>query len=307
MPKVLLATEKPFAQVAKDGIGKIFRKAGYELILLEKYTDHADLVKAVSSVDAMIVRSDKVDRQVIVAGKNLKIVVRAGAGYDNIDLEAASEKGIVVMNTPGQNSNAVAELAIGMMIYLDRNYFNGTSGTELRGKTLGIHGYGNVGKIVGHIAGCFGMEVYAHDPYIDKVLIENDGIKYAGDVKDLYSRCQYVSVNLPANDETKESVNYDLFSAMPEGATLVNTARKEIICEKSLLKIFSERPDFRYISDIAPDCKEQIAGNYEGRYFFTPKKMGAQTAEANINAGLAAAKQIVNFITRGDVTFQVNK
>lgn len=307
MPKVLLATEKPFAQAAKDGIAKIFKEAGFELILLEKYTEHTDLIKAAADVDAMIVRSDKTDRQVIQAAKNLKIVVRAGAGYDNIDLDAATEKGVVVMNTPGQNSNAVAELAIGMMIYLNRNCFNGTSGTELRGKTLGIHAYGNVGKIVGIIGKGLGMDVYAFDPYIDKVLIENDGVKHAGDVKDLYSKCQFISVNLPANDETRESVNDDLLSLMPKGATLVNTARKEIICEKSLLKMFSERPDFRYISDVAPDCKEQIAGNYEGRYFFTPKKMGAQTAEANINAGLAAAKQIVNFITSGDTTFQVNK
>ncbi len=307
MPKVLLATEKPFAQVAKDGIGKIFKEAGFELVLLEKYTDQADLIKAVNSVDAIIVRSDIVDKKVIQAGKILKIVIRAGAGYDNIDLEAATEKGVVVMNTPGQNANAVAELAIGMMIYLNRNFFNGTSGTELRGKTLGIHAYGNVGKIIGYIAKGLGMDVYAHDPYIDRVLIENDGVKCEGDVKDLYRKCQYVSVNLPANEETKESVDYDLLSLMPKGATLVNTARKEIISEKSLLHMFKERPDFRYISDIAPDCKEQIAGNYEGRYFFTPKKMGAQTAEANNNAGLAAARQIVNYLTKGDTTFQVNK
>jgi D-3-phosphoglycerate dehydrogenase len=307
MPKVLLATEKPFAQVAKDGIGKIFREAGFELVLLEKYTDHVDLLKAAANVDAIIVRSDIIDKKVIQAGKNLKIVIRAGAGYDNIDLEAASEKGVVVMNTPGQNANAVAELAIGMMIYLNRNFYNGTSGTELRGKTLGIHAYGNVGKIVAHIAKGLGMDVYAHDPYIDRVLIENDGIKCEGDVKDLYSKCQYVSVNLPANDETKESIDFNLLSLMPKGATLVNTARKEIICEKSLLQMFKDRPDFRYISDIAPDCKEQVTGNYEGRYFFTPKKMGAQTAEANINAGLAAARQIVNYISKGDTTFQVNK
>ena len=307
MPKVLLATEKPFAQVAKDGMDKIFKEAGFELLLLEKYTDKADLLKAVTSVEAMIVRSDIVDKKVIQAGKNLKIVIRAGAGYDNIDLEASTEKGIVVMNTPGQNANAVAELAIGMMIYLNRNSYNGTSGTELRGKTIGIHAYGNVGKIIGYIAKGLGMDVYAHDPYIDRIIIENDGVKCEGDVKDLYRKCQYISVNLPANDETKEFVNYDLLSLMPKGATLVNTARKEIISERSLLQIFKERPDFRYISDIAPDCKEQIAGNYEGRYFFTPKKMGAQTAEANINAGLAAARQIVNFITKGDTTFQVNK
>ena len=307
MTKVLLATEKPFAPVAKEGIAKIFKEAGFELVLLEKYTDPADLIKAVADVDAMIIRSDIVDKKVIDAAKNLKIVVRAGAGYDNIDLDAATEKGIVAMNTPGQNANAVAELAIGMMIFLNRNGFNGTSGIELRGKTLGIHAYGNVGKIVGYIAKGLGMDIFAHDPYIDRVLIENDGVKYEENVEDLYKKCQYVSINLPANDKTKESINFDLLSLMPKGATLVNTARKEIIDEKSLLKMFKERADFRYISDIAPDCKGQIAGDYEGRYFFTPKKMGAQTAEANINAGLAAAKQIVNFITKEDTTFQVNK
>lgn len=306
MPKVLLATEKPFAQTAKDGISKIFKEAGFELSLLEKYTDKADLIKAVADADAMIVRSDIVDDKVIQAAKNLKIVIRAGAGYDNIDLESASRQGVVVMNTPGQNANAVAELAIGMMIYLNRNFFNGTSGTELRGKTIGIHAYGNVGKIVGYIAKGMGMDVLAHDPYVDKVIIENDGVKYVEDVKELYSKCQYISVNLPANDETKEFIDDKLLPLMPKGATLVNTARKEIINETSLLKMFGDRPDFRYISDIAPDCKEQIAGTYEGRYYFTPKKMGAQTAEANINAGLAAARQIVNYILKGDTTFQVN-
>ncbi|MFO7658004.1 MAG: NAD(P)-dependent oxidoreductase [Bacteroidales bacterium] len=307
MAKVLLANEKPFAQVAKDGIAKIFKDAGFELALLEKYNDQADLIKAVADVDAIIIRSDIVDRKVIEAAKKLKIVVRAGAGYDNIDLEAATEKGIVAMNTPGQNASAVAELAIGMMIYLNRNGFNGTSGTELRGKTIGIHAYGNVGKIIGYIAKGMGMDVYAHDPYVDCVLIENDGVKCVEDMKELYKKCQYVSINLPANSETKESINFSLLSLMPKGATLVNTARKEIVDEKSLLKMFKERPDFRYISDIAPDCNDQIAGDYEGRYFFTPKKMGAQTAEANNNAGLAAARQIVSFITKGDTTFQVNK
>ncbi len=307
MANVLLATEKPFAQVAKDGIIHTFKEAGFDLTLLEKYTDHSDLIKAVVNVDAIIIRSDIVDRKVIEAAKNLKIVVRAGAGYDNIDLDAATEKGVVAMNTPGQNANAVAELAIGMMIYINRNGFNGTSGIELRGKTIGIHAYGNVGKIIGYIAKGLGMDVFAHDPYVDRVLIENDGVKWEENVKDLYKKCQYISVNLPANDETKESINFDLLSLMPKGATLVNTARKEIIDEKSLLKMFKERVDFRYLSDIAPECKDQIAGDYVGRYFFTPKKMGAQTAEANINAGLAAARQIVNFITKGDTTFQVNK
>ncbi len=307
MTKVLLATVKPFAPAAKEGMANIFKSAGFELTLLEKYPNQDDLIKAVADVDALIIRSDIVDEQVINAAENLKIVVRAGAGYDNIDLKAASAKGIVAMNTPGQNSNAVAELAFGMIIYLNRNGFNGTAGTELRGKTIGIHAYGNVGKIIGYIAKGMGMEVHAYDPYVDKVIIENDGVKSENNVKDLYKKCQYISLNLPANNETKETINYDLLSLMPKGATLVNTARKEIICEKSLLKIFKERQDFRYISDITPDCKEQIARDYAGRYFFTPKKMAAQTAEANINAGLAAATQIVNFIKKGDTTFQVNK
>lgn len=307
MTKVLLATEKPFAALAKEGIAKIFKDAGFELVHLEKYTDPNDLIKAVGDVDALIIRSDIVSKNVIQAAKNLKIVVRAGAGYDNIDLDAATEKGVVAMNTPGQNANAVAELTFGMMLYLIRNGFNGTSGTELRGKSIGIHGYGNIGKIVGHIAKGFGMEAHAHDPYIDKVIIENDGIKCDMDVKELYKKCQYVSVNLPANDQTKEMINYDLLSLMPKGATLINTARKEIIDEKSLLKMFKERPDFKYIADVSPNCKAQIAGEYEGRYFFTPKKMAAQTEEANINAGLAAARQIVGFIKNGDTTFQVNK
>ncbi len=307
MTKVLLATEKPFASLAKEGIAKIVKDAGFELVLLEKYTDPNDLLKAVADADAIIIRSDIVDRKVIDAAKKLKIAVRAGSGYDNIDLQAATEKGVVAMNTPGQNANAVAELGFGMMLFLIRNGFNGTSGTELRGKSMGIHGYGNIGKIVGHIAKGFGMDVAAFDPFIDNVIIENDGIKSETSIKDLYKKCQYISVNIPANSETKEMINFALLSTMPKGATLVNTARKEIIHEASLLKMFKERPDFKYITDIAPDCKTQIAGEYEGRYFFTPKKMAAQTEEANINAGLAAARQIVAFIKKGDTTFQVNK
>ncbi|MBN2349824.1 MAG: 3-phosphoglycerate dehydrogenase [Bacteroidales bacterium] len=306
MTKILLGTEKPFAKEAVEGITKIFEDVGFQLVKLEKYTNQSDLINAVKDVDGLIIRSDIVDKEVIAAAKNLKIVVRAGAGYDNIDLTAASSKGIVAMNTPGQNANAVAELAVGMMLYLNRNGFNGSAGTELRGKKLGIHAYGHVGKIIGHIAKGLGMKVYAHDPFIDKVIIENDGVVCEEDVKDLYKKCEYISVNLPANDKTRDSINAGLLSLMPKGATLVNTARKEIIHEESLLKIFEERADFRYISDIAPDCKDQIASKYPGRFFFTPKKMGAQTAEANINAGLAAARQIVSFIQTGDKTFQVN-
>jgi D-3-phosphoglycerate dehydrogenase len=306
MQTILVATDKPFAKIAVDGIREIVKGAGFELKLLEKYTTKEQLLEAIKDVDAVIVRSDIIDQQVIDAAKKLKIAVRAGAGYDNIDLKAAAAKNIVVMNTPGQNSNAVAELAFGMMIYLNRNFYNGSSGIELRGKTLGIHAYGNIGRIVGMIAKGMGMDVFAHDPFVDKVIIENDGIKYVKDVKDLYKKCQYISVNLPANKETKESLNFDLLSLMPAGATLANTARKEIIHEPSLLKMFAERKDFRYVTDVAPDCQEQIKAEAPTRYYATPKKMGAQTEEANVNAGLAAARQIVGFLTKGDKTYQVN-
>jgi D-3-phosphoglycerate dehydrogenase len=306
MHTILVATDKPFAKVAVEGIREIFEKAGFELKLLEKYTAREQLLEAVKDVDAIIVRSDIIDEQVIQTAGKLKIAVRAGAGYDNIDLKAASNKGIVVMNTPGQNANAVAELAFGLMIYLNRNFYNGSSGVELRGKSLGIHAYGHIGRIVAGIAKGMGMDVYAHDPFVDKVVIENDGVKYIADVKELYRRCQYVSVNLPANKDTKESINFDLLNLMPEGATLVNTARKEIVHESSLIKMFTERKDFRYVTDTAPDCQEQIKAEFSARYYATPKKMGAQTEEANINAGLAAARQIVNFLKKGDNTFQVN-
>jgi len=306
MQTILVATDKPFAKAAVNGIKEIVQKAGFELKLLEKYTDKEQLLEAVKDVEAIIVRSDILDEQVLKAAGKLKIAVRAGAGYDNIDLKTATEKGIVVMNTPGQNANAVAELAFGMMIFLNRNFYNGSSGVELRGKTLGIHAYGNIGRIVGMIAKGMGMDVYAFDPYRDKIVIENDGVKYAADVKDLYRKCQYISVNLPANKDTKGSINFDLLSLMPEGATLVNTARKEIIDEPSLLKMFAERKDFKYVTDVAPDCEAQIKTDYAARYYGTVKKQGAQTEEANINAGLAAARQIVNFLTKGDKTFQVN-
>ncbi|MBE9482016.1 MAG: 3-phosphoglycerate dehydrogenase [Bacteroidetes bacterium] len=306
MTKVLIATVKPFAPAAVNQIKEIFDKAGYETILLEKYPEQSDFVKAVEDVDALIIRSDKATKEVIDSGKNLKIIVRAGAGYDNIDLEAATDKGVVAMNTPGQNSNAVAELALGMMVYLVRNQFNGTAGTELRGKKLGIHAYGNVGKYVAEIAKGFGMEIYAYDPFIPKETIEKDGVKVLDSAEELYKTCQYVSVHIPANEKTKNSINYELLSLMPKGATLVNTARKEVVCEESLLKIFADRNDFKYISDIAPDCKDEIAEKFEGRFFFTPKKMGAQTSEANINAGIAAATQIINYLEKGDKTYQVN-
>ncbi len=305
--KVLIATEKPFAPAAVEQIKGIFDEAGYEVVLLEKYGSKDDLLAAVQDAGALIVRSDKVDGGVLDAAGSLKIVVRAGAGYDNIDLEQASAKGVVVMNTPGQNSNAVAELALGMMVYMARNLFNGKPGTELKGKTLGIQAYGHVGREVARIARGFAMETLAFDPFVSKTDIINDGTKPVDSVEELYERCQYVSLHIPANEQTKGSVNFDLMSRMPKGATLVNTARKEVIDEPSLLKMFREREDFRYVSDIAPDCKEEIEKEFPGRYFFTPKKMGAQTAEANINAGVAAARQIVKFFEKGDTTFQVNK
>lgn len=307
MKKVLVATDKPFAKVAVDGIRQIIEKAGYELILLEKYTSQDDFVKAVENVNAVIIRSDIADRKVIEAGKELKIIVRAGAGYDNIDLEAATEHNVVAMNTPGQNSNAVAELALGMMVYMARGFFDGSSGTELRDKTLGIHAYGNVGKYVALIAKGFGMKVYAFDPFVNAEDMAKDGVTAVDTVEELYTKCQYVSLHIPANAQTKKSINLDLLKLMPKNAVLVNTARKEVIDEEGLIKMFEERPDFKYLSDIEPDNKNIVIEKFPGRYFFTPKKMGAQTSEANINAGLAAAKQIVDFFENGVTKFQVNK
>ncbi|MBT4969851.1 MAG: 3-phosphoglycerate dehydrogenase [Bacteroidetes bacterium] len=306
MKKVLVATEKPFAAVAVDGIRKVIEKAGYELILLEKYTVNADLLAAVADVDALIIRSDKVTPDVIEAGKNLKIVVRAGAGYDNVDLASATANNVCVMNTPGQNSNAVAELAVGMMVYMARGLFNGKAGTELKEKTIGIHAYGNVGKLVGHIAKGFGMSIAAFDPFVEKSVMEADGVKVYDSVEDLYKNCQYISLHIPSNDKTKESINYDLISMMPKGATIVNTARKEVVCENSLVKVMQERDDFKYLSDIAPNNVLELIEKFEGRVYCTPKKMGAQTEEANINAGIAAATQIVGFLESADTTFKVN-
>lgn len=306
MTKVLIATEKPFAAVAVNGIKKIFDEAGFETVLLEKYTDAKDFIKAVADVDALIIRSDKATKEVIEAGKNLKIIVRAGAGYDNIDLAAATAKGIVAMNTPGQNSNAVAELAAGMMVFMARAQFKGGSGSELKGKKLGLHAYGHVPKMLANIAKGFGMEVYAFDPFVPEANITKDGVKVVKNIEELYSTCHYVSLHIPANDKTKKSINFDLMSKMPKGGTIVNTARKEVMDEGCLKKMLEERPDFKYISDIAPECHADLL-KYENRYYSTPKKQGAETSEANINAGLAAANQIVNFIKKGDKTFQVNK
>jgi D-3-phosphoglycerate dehydrogenase len=307
MTKVLIATDKPFAPVAVKGIRKVVEDAGFELVLLENYTAQDDFIKAVADVDAVIVRSDKTDKAVIDAGKNLKIVVRAGAGFDNIDLAAATAKGVCVMNTPGQNSNAVAELALGMMVYYVRNFFNGKSGTELKDKKLGLHAYGYVGKNVARIARGFGMEIYAFDPYIKKEEMEKDGVKWVGTAEELYQMCNFVSLHIPANSQTKQSINYALLSRMPVPAVLVNTARAEVIQEADLLKMFEERKDFAYLSDVETANKGELEAKFKGRFFFTPKKMGAQTEEANINAGIAAARQIASFIKNGDRTFQVNK
>ncbi|MCF0210579.1 MAG: 3-phosphoglycerate dehydrogenase [Bacteroidales bacterium] len=306
MTKVLVATEKPFAKAAVDGIREIVEGAGFELALLEKYTDVNDFYKAVADADALIVRSDKVTKEVIDHANNLKIVVRAGAGFDNLDLEACTAKGIVAMNTPGQNSNAVAELAIGLMIYMARTNFTPVAGTELKGKCLGIHAYGNVGRLVAEKAKAMGMEIMALDPFVPAEKIEADGVKVAKDINDLYSSCDYVSLHIPANDQTKNSINYELLSKMPKGACLVNTARKEVIDEAGMAKLLAEREDFRYVTDIAASNDEELKG-FAPRYFSTPKKMGAQTKEANINAGLAAARQIVDFIKNGVTKFQVNR
>ena len=307
MTKVLIATDKPFAPVAVNGIREIVEAQGYELVLLEKYTSQDELIAAVADVDAMIIRSDKATKEVIEAAKNLKVIVRAGAGYDNVDLAAATAHNVCVMNTPGQNSNAVAELALGMMVYAVRNFYNGTSGTELMGKKLGIHAYGNVGRNVARIAKGFGMEVYAYDAFCPKEVIEKDGVKALDSAEELYKTCQVVSLHIPATAETKNSINYALLKDMPKGAMLVNTARKEVINEAELIKLMEERADFKYITDIMPAANAEFAEKFAGRYFSTPKKMGAQTAEANINAGIAAAKQIVGFLKDGCEKFRVNK
>jgi D-3-phosphoglycerate dehydrogenase / 2-oxoglutarate reductase len=307
MTKVLIATDKPFAPIAVKGIKRVVEEAGFELVMLESYTSQEDFIKAIVDVDAVIIRSDKADKAVIDAGNKLKIIVRAGAGYDNIDLAAATSKGVVAMNTPGQNSNAVAELAMGMMVFYARNFFNGKSGSELLGKKLGIHAYGFVGKNVARIAQGFGMEVYAFDPFISKTDIEKDGVKAVANVEELYSNCNYISLHIPANSQTKQSINFDLLFKMPAPACLVNTARAEVINEADLLKMFQERKDFAYLTDVEPTNKAAIESDYKAKYFCTPKKMGAQTEEANINAGIAAARQIVNFLKNNDKTFQVNK
>ena len=306
--KVLVATEKPFAKSAVDGIRKIVEDGGYEFALLEKYSDNGQLLAAVADADALIIRSDKVTEQVVAAASRLKIVVRAGAGYDNVDLGACTARGIVVMNTPGQNSNAVAELALGMMVFMARNKFTPGTGTELQGKTLGIHAYGNVGRLVGLKGKALGMTVLAYDPFIsDAAYFEKDGVEQVGSVEELYARSQYLSLHIPATPETRGSIGYELLGSMPKGATLVNTARKEVIDEEGLLRAMLEREDLKYATDIAAGNQVELDEKLGGRVFATAKKMGAETAEANVNAGLAAASQIVDFLKTGNRKFQVNK
>ena len=306
--KILIATEKPFAKKALDGIKEILAAADYEVVLLEKYTEKEELIAAVKDVDGMIVRSDKVTAEVIEAAEQLKIVVRAGAGFDNVDLKAASARGIVVMNTPGQNSNAVAELALAMMIYMSRNRFTPGTGFELQGKTVGIHAYGNVGRLVGRKAKALGMNVVAYDPFItDGAVFENDGVKQVGSVEELYAASDFLSLHIPATEQTKKSIGYKLMMSMPKGATLVNTARKEVIDEVGLEAALTERTDLKYVTDIAPDDVATMTAMFGNRFFATPKKMGAETAEANINAGLAAARQVVGYLRDGITKFQVNK
>ena len=305
--QVLVATEKPFAPVAVQGIREVVEGAGMQLALLEKYTDKAQLLEAVQSADALIIRSDKVDEAVLAAAPHLKIVVRAGAGYDNVDLAAATAHNVCVMNTPGQNSNAVAELVFGLLVSGVRNFYNGTAGIELKGKKLGILAYGNVGRNVARIAKGFGMEIYAYDAFCPAEVIEADGVKAVGSTAELFQTCQIVSLHIPATAETKGSINFALMSTMPKGAIVINTARKEVMDEAGLAQMFDNRPDFKYLTDVMPAIHADLSETYTGRYFSTPKKMGAQTAEANINAGIAAAKQIVDFLENGNRKYQVNK
>lgn len=306
MMKVLVATEKPFATSAVEGIKKEIEEAGHELVLLEKYSEKTQLLDAVKDVDAIIIRSDKVDAEVLNAAKNLKIVVRAGAGYDNIDLASATAHNVVAENTPGQNANAVAELVFGLLVYSVRGFFNGKAGTELLGKRLGILAFGNVGRNVARIAKGFGMDVMAYDAYCPANVIEADGVKVASSQNELFEKCDIISLHIPATAETKQSINYDLCRNLKKGSIIVNTARKEVIDEAGLLKLMKERNDIKYITDIMPDSDAEFK-LLETQYFSTPKKMGAQTAEANTNAGIAAAKQINSYFATGDTKFQVNK
>jgi len=307
MKNILIATEKPFdGRVVQQMKEEVERQSDYRLTILEKYTDKAALLEAAAKAEALIIRSDKIDREVIEAAKNLKIIVRAGAGYDNVDLEAATENNIVVMNTPGQNSNAVAELVFGLMLTVARNKYGGTSGHELRGKTIGLQGYGNIGKYVAVIAKGFGMKVKAFDPFVVNFAIDADGIDVTKSVEELYQGSDFISLQFPANETTTKSVNYNLLKNLKGGATVINTARKEIIDEEGMLQIMADRPDIKYVADITPDAKAEFEEKFMDRVFFTTKKMGAQTFEANLNAGMAAVNQIHKFFEIDDRTFQVN-
>ena len=305
--KVLIAVEKPFAFIAIRQIREVTEAAGFRLALLENYKNKSELLEAVSDADAMIVRSDQVTSEVLDAAKKLKIVVRAGSGYDNIDVESCTAHNVVAMNTPGQNSNAVAELAFEMMLYQIRGGFIGKSGTELRGITIGLHAFGNVGKYVADIARGFGMDIYAYDPFVSERVMKNNGAKQCINVQELYEKCQYISIHMPSNNITNKSIGYELIKKMPHNAVLVNTARKELIDEDGLLRVFEERSDISYLSDIEPICKAVFEEKYKNRFIFTSKKMGAQTEESNINAGVAAARQIVDYFKNGKEKYKLNR
>lgn len=305
--KILIATEKPFVPLAIRQIREVTEAAGFSLVLLENYKDKSELLKAVSEADAMIVRSDKVTNEVLDSARQLKVVVRAGSGYDNIDIASCTAHNVVAMNTPGQNSNGVAELVFELMLYQIRCGFSGKSGTELRGKTIGLHAFGNVGKYVADIARGFGMDIYAYDPFVSERVMKNNGAKQCINIQELYLKCQYISVHMPSNDITRKSIGYDLLKKLPQNAVLVNTARKEVVDEEGLLKIFEERPDISYLSDIEPDCKAVFEEKYQGRYIFTAKKMGAQTEESNINAAVAAARQIIDYFKNGKEKYRINR
>lgn len=304
--KILVFTEKPFAPAASKAIANTVNASGNELELVEGGT-REDFVEAIKDAEGLIVRSDKVDADLMDAAPKLKVIVRAGAGYDNIDLEAASKHGICVMNTPGQNSNAVAELVFGMVIMMCRNQYNGKSGSELKGKSLGIYAFGQVGRNVARIAKGFGMKIEALDKFVKDEVMEAEGVKPLHKVDELFSQNDFVSLHIPATAETKKSIGYDLVMKMPKNGVLINTARKEVIDEEGLFKALQERPDLRYVSDIKPDMAEEYEKEFAARVFFTPKKMGAQTAEANYNAGVAAAEQVIAYLKDGWNKYQVNK
>jgi D-3-phosphoglycerate dehydrogenase len=307
MARIVVATEKPFAPEAINLIRDVASAEGHEIELVESYPDKGSLKEGVKQAEALIIRSDKIDGEIMDAAPALKIIVRAGAGYDNVDLQAASDRGICVMNTPGQNANAVAELVIGFMIFQSRNQFNGKAGTEIKGKKLGIVGFGNIGKLVARAAKGMGMETMAYDAYIPADVMEKEGVQVAGSIEEIFAGCQYVSLHIPAVSDTKGAVDYHLLNTMPKGAMLINTARQEVVNEQDLVKMLEERKDFTFVSDFPPKEVGLNDPAFGGRWFAPPKKMGAQTAEANINAGVAAARQIAGFFANGDTTFQVNK